>query len=61
MLAMGAISHRRNIVCSESERWAEHPYKVLENIKDLLLSIETIELSYRGFVLTDGHCSRGDT
>jgi hypothetical protein len=59
MPAMGAISHRGNIVCGESEQWPGHTDQVLENIQGLLLSIESTESDYQAFALADRDCSRG--
>jgi PAS domain S-box-containing protein len=52
LLVVGAISYRSMVVSSESERWVQHTYEVLGNFQDLLLAMESIESSNRGFVLT---------
>ena len=52
LLVLGAISYRAMVVSSESARSVRHAHAVLENLQDLLLAMESIESSYRGFVLT---------
>ena len=52
VLAVGAISYRGMLVSSASSRSVRHTHEVLENLQDLLLAAESIESSYRGFVLT---------
>src|SRR3984893_3915829 len=52
LIAVGAIFYRGMVVSRESERWVRHTYEVLENLQDLLLAAESIESSYKGFVLT---------
>ena len=52
LLVVGTLSYRAIAVSSESERWVRHSHEVLENIQQLLLTIMSIESSYRGFVLT---------
>ncbi len=49
---MGAISYRTMVVSLDSERWVRHTHEVLENLQGLLIASESIESSYRGFVLT---------
>jgi PAS domain S-box-containing protein len=52
LLAVGAISHRGMAVSGESDRLVRHTHEVIENLQDLLLAMEGIESSDRGFVLT---------
>jgi CHASE3 domain sensor protein len=52
LFAVGVISYRAMAVSSESDLWVGHTHEVLENLKDLLFSMESVESSYRGFVLT---------
>jgi PAS domain S-box-containing protein len=52
LLAVGAISHRGMAVSRESDRLVRHTHEVIENLQDLLLAMEGIESSDRGFVLT---------
>src|ERR1700694_842714 len=52
LIAVGAISYRGMVVSRESERWVRHTHEVLENLQDFLLEAESIESSYKGFVLT---------
>jgi PAS domain S-box-containing protein len=52
LLVVGAISYRTMAVSLDSERWVRHTHEVLENLQDLLIASESIESSYRGFVLT---------
>jgi diguanylate cyclase (GGDEF)-like protein/PAS domain S-box-containing protein len=52
ILVVGGISYRGMMVSSESERWARHTHEVLENLQDLLTSMQSIESSYRGFAIT---------
>jgi PAS domain S-box-containing protein len=51
-LVVGAISYRTMVVSRDSDRWVRHTHEVLENLQDLLIASESIESSYRGFVLT---------
>jgi PAS domain S-box-containing protein len=52
LLLVGAISLRTTIVFSESDRWVEHTHQVLEKLHDLSSTMEDVEASCRGFVLT---------
>jgi PAS domain S-box-containing protein len=52
LLVMGGISFRSMEVSNESERWVQHTQQVLENLQSLQLSMESIQSSFRGFVLT---------
>jgi PAS domain S-box-containing protein len=52
LLVVGAVSYRSMVVSRESDRWVRHTHEVIENLQDLLLAMEGIESSYRGFALT---------
>ncbi len=52
LLVVGAVSYRGMVVSSESDRWVRHTHEVLEKLQDLLSAIQSIDSSYRGFVLT---------
>jgi PAS domain S-box-containing protein len=59
LLALSAISYRAMVQYKENELRVRHTHEVLENLQDLLIAMETIGSSYRGFVLT-GEESRLD-
>jgi PAS domain S-box-containing protein len=52
VVAFGAISYRWVVASTESSRWVEHSHKVIESINELVFTMERIESSSRGFVLT---------
>ena len=52
LLVVGAVSYRAIVLSSESDRWIGHTHEVLANLHDLDFTMETIESSSRGFVLT---------
>src|ERR1700686_2016355 len=52
LLVVGAVSYRGMAVSRESDRWVRHTHEVIENLQDLLLAMEGIESSDRGFALT---------
>ena len=52
LLVVGAISYRSMVVSSESVRQVQHTHEVLENLQDMLSAIQSVESSYRGFVIT---------
>jgi PAS domain S-box-containing protein len=52
LLVVGLISYRGMEVSSTSDRWVRHTHEVLENLHDLLSSMQNVESSYRGFILT---------
>ena len=52
LLVVGAVSYRSMVVSRESDRWVRHTHEVIENLQDLLLAMEGMESSYRGFALT---------
>ena len=52
LLVVGAVSYRGMAVSRESDQWVRHSHEVIENLQDLLLAMEGIESSDRGFVLT---------
>ncbi len=51
LLFVGATSYRALQVSIESERWVQHTQEVLENLQSLLLDVQTVESTARGFVL----------
>src|ERR1700722_14007102 len=52
LLIVGAISYRAVAASTESDRMVRHTHEVLEDLQNLLSAMESIESSYRGFVLT---------
>ncbi|MGB6833215.1 MAG: PAS domain S-box protein [Candidatus Acidiferrum sp.] len=52
LLVVGAIALRTAAVASESDLWVRHTHEVLENIADLLSTMQNLESSARGFILT---------
>src|SRR6478672_9531942 len=52
LLVGGAISYRSMVASRESNRWVLHTHEVLEKLQDQLSAIQSIESSYRGFLLT---------
>ena len=52
LLVVGAISYRGMVVSRESARWVSHTHEVLERVQDLVLAVESIESSSRGFAST---------
>jgi PAS domain S-box-containing protein len=52
LLVVGAVSYRGMVVSRESDRRVRHTHEVIENLQDLLLAMEGMESSYRGFALT---------
>jgi PAS domain S-box-containing protein len=52
LLVVGALSYRGMVVSGESDRWVRHTHEILENLADLLTSMQNLESSARGFVLT---------
>ncbi len=52
LLVVGVISYHAMAVSSESDRWVRHTHEVLEHLQDLLGSMQGLESSARGFVLT---------
>ena len=53
LLVVGVVSYHARVVSSESDRWVRHTHEVLESLKDLLSSMQGLESSARGFLLTD--------
>jgi PAS domain S-box-containing protein len=51
-IVVGAISYRSMVASTESDRWLRHTHEVLETLQNLLAAVQSIESSYRGFVLT---------
>jgi CHASE3 domain sensor protein len=52
LLVVGVISSRGIILSSESYQSVRHTNDVLENLQDLVASMQGIESSYRGLALT---------
>jgi PAS domain S-box-containing protein len=52
LLIVGAASYRGLVVSSASTPWVRHTHDVLESLQDLQFTMERIESSSRGFVLT---------
>ncbi len=52
LLVVGTSAYRAMLTSSESDRWVSHTHEVLEDLGELERSLESIESSYRGFVLT---------
>ena len=52
LLVVGAVSYHSMVVSRESDRWVRHTHEVIENLQELLLAMEGMESSYRGFALT---------
>jgi diguanylate cyclase (GGDEF)-like protein/PAS domain S-box-containing protein len=52
LLVVGAVSYRVMVLSRESDRWVRHTNEVLRNLQDLLSAIQSVESSYRGFVIT---------
>jgi PAS domain S-box-containing protein len=51
-LLVCAISYRAAIVSGESHQWVRHTHEVLDNLQNSLLEMQSMESSYRGFLLT---------
>jgi len=52
LLVVSAISFRGMATSTESDRWVRHTHEVLEMLQDSLSAMQSVESSYRGFVLT---------
>jgi PAS domain S-box-containing protein len=52
LLGVGAMSFRGIAVSTESNRWVRHTHEVLENLQSLLSTMQDVESSYRGFVIS---------
>jgi diguanylate cyclase (GGDEF)-like protein/PAS domain S-box-containing protein len=52
LLVVDAMSYRGMIVATESDRWVRHTHEVLENLHSSLSEMQSVESSYRGFVIT---------
>lgn len=51
-VVLGAISFRAVSLSGESDGWVRHTHETLEALQGLLIAMEDIEASYRGFALT---------
>jgi diguanylate cyclase (GGDEF)-like protein/PAS domain S-box-containing protein len=52
LLAVSAIAYRDMAASGEGDRWVRHTHEVLENLQDLLVDMESVQSSVRGFALT---------
>ena len=52
LLMVGAISYRGMVESRESDLWVRHTHEVLENLQNLLASMQTVESNARGYLLT---------
>jgi len=52
LLVVGSVSYHSVVMSQESDRWVRHTHEVLENLQELSAEAETIESSYREFVIT---------
>src|ERR1700677_3261522 len=52
LLMVGAISLRGIAVSHRSEEWVRHTHEVLEHLQSLLIAMQGVETSARGFILT---------
>jgi diguanylate cyclase (GGDEF)-like protein/PAS domain S-box-containing protein len=52
LLMVGAISLRGIAVSHRSEEWVRHTHQVLEHLQSLLIAMQGVETSARGFILT---------
>jgi PAS domain S-box-containing protein len=57
LLVVGAISYRSMDASIESGRWVRHTHEVIENLQDFQFAMQTVETSYRTFVITDSEQS----
>jgi signal transduction histidine kinase len=53
LLVVGAVAYRGMAVSAESDRWVRHTHEVLASLQDLRFDMNSIETSYRGFLLTN--------
>jgi PAS domain S-box-containing protein len=51
-LVLGTISYRNIAASEEREQWVFHTHEVVENLQGLLLAMQNVVSSYRGFVVT---------
>jgi CHASE3 domain sensor protein len=52
LFVVGAMSFRGIAVSTESDRWVRHTHEVLEGLQSSLSTMQDVESSYRGFVIT---------
>ena len=52
LVLMGTFSYRWMSISEKSSHWVRHTHAVIESIQDLAITMETIESSSRGFVLS---------
>src|ERR1700733_2374620 len=53
LLVVGAIAYRGMVLSAESDRWVRHTHEVLGSLRDLQFAMDSVELSYDGFLLTN--------
>jgi PAS domain S-box-containing protein len=51
-VAVSAISYREMLLSTESQRWVQHTHEVIESLQNLVASMQALESSARGYVLT---------
>src|SRR5271168_1222143 len=52
LLAVGVLGYRGMVTAAESDGWVRHTHEVLENTQNLIVAVQSVESSYRGFALT---------
>src|ERR1700728_3952889 len=52
LVMVGAISLRGIAVSHQSEEWVRHTHEVLEHLQSLLIAMQGVETSARGYILT---------
>jgi diguanylate cyclase (GGDEF)-like protein/PAS domain S-box-containing protein len=52
LVMVGAISLRAIAVSHQSEQWVRHTHEVLEHLQSLLIAMQGVETSARGYILT---------
>src|ERR1700690_4179715 len=52
LLAVGVVSYRVMLISAESDFWVRHTHEVLEGTQNLNSAVQSVESSYRGFLLT---------
>jgi diguanylate cyclase (GGDEF)-like protein/PAS domain S-box-containing protein len=52
LLVVGAFSYRSMVASRESDLWVRHTYEVIERVEELRASMQTLESSARGYLLT---------
>jgi diguanylate cyclase (GGDEF)-like protein/PAS domain S-box-containing protein len=52
LFVVGVYSYLSLIKSDESKRWVRHTHEVIYNLQELLSAMESVETSYRGYVIT---------